>query len=85
MVGEPVEQSGGHLGVAEYGRPLAEGASTAGIAARIAREKGVDAPIIEAVDRILRGKASIAEAVAALLSRPLKSEQEQRQGNGDHR
>lgn len=67
------------------GRPLAEGASTAGIAARIAREKGVDAPIIEAVDRILRGKASIAEAVAALLSRPLKSEQEQRQGNGDHR
>ena len=25
MVGEPVEQSGGHLGVAEYGRPLAEG------------------------------------------------------------
>lgn len=67
------------------GRPLAEGASTAGIAARIAREKGVDAPIIEAVDRILRGKASIAEAVAALLSRPLRSEQEQRQGNGDHR
>ncbi|MBX9465209.1 MAG: NAD(P)-dependent glycerol-3-phosphate dehydrogenase [Aquamicrobium sp.] len=67
------------------GRPLAEGASTAGIAARIAREKGVDAPIIEAVDRILRGEASIAEAVAALLSRPLKSEQEQRQGNGDHR
>lgn len=67
------------------GRPLAEGASTAGIAARIAREKGVDAPIIEAVDRILRGEASIAEAVAALLSRPLRSEQEQRQGNGDHR
>lgn len=25
MVGEPVEQSGGHLGVAEYGWPLAEG------------------------------------------------------------
>ncbi|WP_421927639.1 NAD(P)H-dependent glycerol-3-phosphate dehydrogenase [Neoaquamicrobium sediminum] len=67
------------------GRPLAEGAATAGIAARIAREKGVDAPIIEAVDRILRGEASITEAVAALLARPLKSEQEQRQGNGDHR
>lgn len=67
------------------GRPLAEGASTAGIAARIAREKGVDAPIIEAVDRILCGKVSIAEAVVALLARPLKSEQEQRQGNGDHR
>lgn len=25
MVGEPVEQSGGHLGVSEHGRPLAEG------------------------------------------------------------
>ncbi|KJF70345.1 hypothetical protein RP75_26745 [Agrobacterium arsenijevicii] len=25
MVGEPVEQDDGHLGVAEYGRPLAEG------------------------------------------------------------
>jgi glycerol-3-phosphate dehydrogenase (NAD(P)+) len=72
-------------GASLEGRPLAEGAATAGIAAQIAREKDVDAPIIEAVDRILCGKASIAEAVAALLARPLKSEQEQSQGNGDHR
>src|SRR5690606_24526058 len=37
------------------GRPLAEGAATAGIAARIAGERGIEAPIIEAVDRILSG------------------------------
>jgi glycerol-3-phosphate dehydrogenase (NAD(P)+) len=56
------------------GRPLAEGASTAGIAASIARDKGVQAPIIEAVDRLLRGEVTIAQAVAALMARPLKSE-----------
>lgn len=56
------------------GRPLAEGVATAGIAARIAREKGVDAPIIAAVDALLSGRITIADAVAALMARPLKSE-----------
>ena len=56
------------------GRPLAEGVATAGIAARIAGEKGVDAPIIAAVDALLRGRIAIADAVAALMARPLKSE-----------
>lgn len=58
------------------GRPLAEGAATAGIAAQIAREKDIEAPIIDAVDRLLKGGTTIAEAVAALLARPLRSEQE---------
>lgn len=56
------------------GRPLAEGVSTAGIAAQLAHDRGVDAPIIQTVDRILRREMTVAEAVAALLSRPLKSE-----------
>lgn len=56
------------------GRPLAEGAATAGIAASIAREKRVDAPIIDAVDRILSGSMTVREAVSALMTRPLKSE-----------
>lgn len=56
------------------GRPLAEGVSTAGIAAQLARDHGVDAPIIHTVDRILRREMTVPEAVAALLSRPLKSE-----------
>ena len=55
-------------------RPLAEGAATAGIAAREARRLGVEAPIITATAAILDGKLTIGEAVKALLSRPLKSE-----------
>lgn len=58
------------------GRPLAEGAATAGIAARIAREKGVDTPIIDAVDRLLKGETTIDRAVADLMTRPLKNEHE---------
>ncbi|MCB1382615.1 MAG: NAD(P)-dependent glycerol-3-phosphate dehydrogenase [Notoacmeibacter sp.] len=55
-------------------RPLAEGAATAGVAAALARNKGIDAPICDAVSAVLEGRATIAEATAALLSRPLKSE-----------
>lgn len=56
------------------GRPLAEGVATAGIAAKIARERGIEAPIVDAVDRILAGEIAIRDAVAELMSRPLKSE-----------
>ncbi|MEQ1952770.1 NAD(P)H-dependent glycerol-3-phosphate dehydrogenase [Mesorhizobium sp. CN2-181] len=61
-------------GEALAGRPLAEGVATAGIAARIATEKGVEAPIIAATALILAGKLTIAQAVENLMSRPLKSE-----------
>lgn len=54
--------------------PLAEGAATAGIAARIARDKGIDAPICEAVTAILDKRLTISQAMAALLARPLKTE-----------
>ena len=56
------------------GRPLAEGVATAFIAAKIAKERGIDAPVTMATAAILRGKATIDEAVAALLMRPLKAE-----------
>jgi glycerol-3-phosphate dehydrogenase (NAD(P)+) len=56
------------------GRPLAEGAATAGIAAHEAKRLGVQAPIITATAAILDGKLTIGEAVKSLLSRPLKSE-----------
>ncbi|MBO6717300.1 MAG: NAD(P)-dependent glycerol-3-phosphate dehydrogenase [Rhizobiaceae bacterium] len=61
--GEPLE-----------GRPLAEGVATAAIAAEIAARRGIEAPIVAAVDAVLKGRLSIASAVSALLSRPLKSE-----------
>ncbi len=56
------------------GRPLAEGVPTAAIAARLAAEQGIDAPIISAVAAILEGAISIGEAVSMLMTRPLKTE-----------
>lgn len=58
------------------GLPLAEGASTAGIAASEAARLGIEAPIITATAAILGGRLTIGEAVRTLLSRPLKSEDE---------
>jgi glycerol-3-phosphate dehydrogenase (NAD(P)+) len=57
------------------GRPLAEGVPTAGTAAQLAREKGIEAPIVEATAALLDGRITIAGAVKELFSRPLKSEE----------
>ncbi len=56
------------------GRPLAEGVATAGIALKVARERGIDAPINEHVAMILERRMTVREAMGALLARPLKSE-----------
>lgn len=56
------------------GRPLAEGVATAAIAARIARDRGIEAPITQTVDAVLAGAITLAEAVDTLLARPLRSE-----------
>ncbi|UVK42481.1 NAD(P)H-dependent glycerol-3-phosphate dehydrogenase [Mesorhizobium sp. AR07] len=56
------------------GLPLAEGVPTAAIAARIAIERNIDAPIIAAVAAILDGTITIRQAVTALMTRPLKTE-----------
>ena len=42
----------------------------------IARERGIDAPIISAVAAILAGRLTITEAVSALMTRPLRAEAE---------
>ena len=47
---------------------------TAAIAARIAAERAIDAPIIAAVAAILDGALTIREAVSVLMTRPLKNE-----------
>ncbi len=56
------------------GAKLAEGVATAPVAAALARSLEVDAPLIEAVDAFVAGKADIATIVAGLMSRPLKRE-----------
>jgi glycerol-3-phosphate dehydrogenase (NAD(P)+) len=63
-------------GDSREGMKLAEGVATAGIAARIAAERGIAAPITDAVDRMLSGALSIGDAIGELLSRPLKAEHE---------
>lgn len=54
-------------------RTVAEGAFTAPVLARIASERGVAMPIVDAVQRLLAGEPARA-VVAALLARPLRAE-----------
>jgi len=54
-------------------RTVAEGAFTAPVLARLARERNIDMPIVEAVARLLEG-ASVDSVLEALLSRPPRSE-----------
>ncbi|HET7605678.1 MAG TPA: NAD(P)H-dependent glycerol-3-phosphate dehydrogenase [Sphingomicrobium sp.] len=53
---------------------VAEGAFTAPVLARLAREKEIDMPIVEAVDALVAGRASVEQVLDALLSRPPRAE-----------
>ena len=55
-------------------KSVAEGVPTMAAASVLAQFKGVDMPIVAAVDSILNQGASVQEAISALLGRPLKSE-----------
>ncbi|MEO8456140.1 MAG: NAD(P)H-dependent glycerol-3-phosphate dehydrogenase [Sphingomicrobium sp.] len=55
-------------------RTVAEGAFTAPVLARLAREKGIDMPIVAAVDALIGGRSSVDEVLGALLSRPPRAE-----------
>lgn len=67
---------GAALARGETSAKLAEGVATARIAAALAARHGLDAPIISAVSALIDGRVTILEAVAQLMARPLKSEQE---------
>lgn len=56
------------------GGKLAEGAFTAAILAEMARSRGVETPIAEAVAAIIAGQVNVREAVAGLLARPIRAE-----------
>jgi glycerol-3-phosphate dehydrogenase (NAD(P)+) len=53
---------------------LAEGVFTAPVLLEMAREKNIDMPISTAVAAVLAKKLSVDDAIAALLTRPLKAE-----------
>jgi glycerol-3-phosphate dehydrogenase (NAD(P)+) len=55
-------------------KTVAEGAFTAPVLARLAKDKGIDMPIVEAVDALIGGRAGVDEVLGALLSRPSRSE-----------
>ncbi len=53
---------------------VTEGVTTAAAVVRLAREKGVEMPIAEAVHAIIEGRIGVDDAIAALMQRPLKAE-----------
>lgn len=55
-------------------KTVAEGAFTAPVLARLARENQIDMPIVDAVDALIAGRANVDEVLEALLSRPPKVE-----------
>ncbi len=61
--------------IAGGGLGLAEGVTTAPAAQALARKLQIDAPLIDAVNLLLAGNASITTIVAGLMSRPLKREE----------
>lgn len=56
------------------GMKLAEGAHTASIAAYIVRRDGIDAPLTQSVAQVLDGQLSVSDAIATLLTRPIRTE-----------
>ena len=55
-------------------KTVAEGAFTAPVLARVSREKGIDMPIVNAVDALIAGRANVEQVLDELLSRPPRAE-----------
>lgn len=53
---------------------LAEGATTASVLVALAEARGVEVPIARAVAAVIEGHWSVDEAIASLLTRPLRAE-----------
>lgn len=53
---------------------VTEGVFTAAAVVRLAREKGVEMPIAEAVHAIIEGRLTVEDAITGLMLRPLKAE-----------
>jgi len=57
-------------------RTVAEGAHTAPVLDRIAKERGIDMPLVDAVVTLLEGKVGIDELLETMLSRPPGDEED---------
>ncbi len=56
------------------GGKLAEGVHTAGVLVEMAKARGVEMPVAEAVNGVLAGTIGIDAAIEALMTRPIKAE-----------
>lgn len=72
-LGKALSEGGDPAALMADRRTVAEGAFTAPVLARIAADRAIAMPIVEAVNRLLAG-APARDVVAALLARPLQSE-----------
>ena len=55
-------------------KSVSEGTHSAGAVVALAKEKGIEMPICEAVRAVLAGEADVDAAITALLSRPFRAE-----------
>ena len=55
-------------------KTVAEGAFTAPVLTRLAKDKGIDMPIVEAVAALIAGEANVDQVLDALLTRPPRAE-----------
>ncbi len=55
-------------------KSITEGVHSAGAVVALAKKHGVEMPICEAVNNVVKGQMSVDEAIEALLSRPLRRE-----------
>jgi glycerol-3-phosphate dehydrogenase (NAD(P)+) len=55
-------------------RTVAEGAFTAPVLARLARERGIEMPIVDAVDALIARRATVDQVLGKLLARPPRPE-----------
>src|SRR3954452_5335757 len=55
-------------------KTVAEGAFTAPVLMRLAGDKGIEMPIVDAVDALIAGRANVDQALGHLLARPPRAE-----------
>ena len=72
--GMALGQGMGRDDILNAGFKLAEGVATAPAALKLAQSLGIEVPLIDAVARLLAGRADINSIVAGLMARPLKRE-----------
>jgi glycerol-3-phosphate dehydrogenase (NAD(P)+) len=66
--------AGAAIAAAEAEVGLAEGAWTAGILVELARARGIEMPVCEAVADLVAERTSVDAAIEVLLARPLRAE-----------